>query len=366
MELPYTCSFSAKGRTYWYYRRHGQRVRLEGVPGTPEFLASYQRTHDSFERQPTDAKGVAEPGSMAAMITAYKAGPEFAQLSAKTRNDYRRYLDRFAADLGRLPVARMERKHVLNYRDRFAATPRTANYVVQVLRLLLGWGVDRGWLKANPAARPKQLKTGEGHRAWEEMEIEVFRERWPLGTVERTAFELALNTGQRGEDLTAMERAHIGKDGTIAVAQEKTKARVWIPQSATLMKALESWDKAQENRAKATQVAKKAVALDMKRMVLTTESGKAFQVDHFRHVMIDAYQATAGLRSGLKEGGVTTHGLRYTAATRLHELGLDWNLISAITGHETVAMVRKYTDKKRLAKLAIASLDAATGGKNEK
>ncbi|WP_158303955.1 tyrosine-type recombinase/integrase [Paramagnetospirillum magneticum] len=109
-------------------------------------------------------------------------------------------------------------------------------------------------------------------------------------------------------------------------------------------------------------MARYTVPLAMRRMMLTSETGRAFKVDHFRHVMIAAYQAVDGLTVGLEAGGVTTHGLRYTAATILHELGNDWETIAAITGHETVQMVRKYTDKKRRAKLAIASLNAARKG----
>jgi integrase len=52
-----------------------------------------------------------------------------------------------------------------------------------------------------------------------------------------------------------------------------------------------------------------------------------------------------------------SHGLRYTAAVRLSELGCDWETISSITGHETVSMVRKYLAKRRGARLAIKRLD---------
>jgi integrase len=66
----------------------------------------------------------------------------------------------------------------------------------------------------------------------------------------------------------------------------------------------------------------------------------------------------ADVAAGLPED-VTTHGLRYSAATILHELGQDWETIAAVTGHETVAMVRKYTEKRRRARLAIDSLNVA-------
>jgi hypothetical protein len=52
--------------------------------------------------------------------------------------------------------------------------------------------------------------------------------------------------------------------------------------------------------------------------------------------------------------------LRYSAATILHELGQERETIAAVTGHETVAMARKYTEKRRRARLAISRLQTVT------
>jgi integrase len=88
-------------------------------------------------------------------------------------------------------------------------------------------------------------------------------------------------------------------------------------------------------------------------VLLVNSEGCAFKIDHFRHLMRDAYVA-----AGLPDD-VTTHGLRYSAATILHQLGCDWEMIASITGHETAAMVRKYTEKRRLARLSIDRLNFA-------
>lgn len=362
VNLPYVDKTRSKGRDYYYYRRNGHRIRLPGSPGTIEFAERYQEIDASFEAQPDAPTGQAAPGSIAALVTAYKASPEFGQLSDKAQIDYRRYLDRFAEDKGHLPAGRMERKHVITYRDKFKKTPRSANYMVSVIRLLMEWGLDRGWVRVNPASRPKRLKTGDGHRPWEEFEISLFRDRWPLGSLERTCFEIGINTGQRGEDIVDMERVHIARDGTIGVAQEKTGARVWIPQSDDLKAALDAWDAAQAERVAALEDAGKPAPFAISRMILTTETGRVLKVDNFRHIMLDAYKETPRLESGLKSGGVTTHGWRYTAATILHELGCDWETIGSITGHETMQMVKKYTEKKRRAKVAITRLNQARRG----
>ncbi len=346
IDLPYLFApKNRKGVRYYYYRRAGLRIAIknaEGIrlaPFDQGFAAAWQAIHDSFKRE-----GRATPsiGTLAHVIDVYRESPDFKQRAEKTRKDYGRYLDILKLKHGALSVAAMPREFVLGLRDKYADMPRTANYMVQVLRLILSFAEDRqrafhlpqGW--NNPARRPRLLKTGDGHRPWEEHEIKTFRKFWKQGTLERTAFELGLNTGQRGQDLIAMARFHMGKDGGISVVQEKTSSRVDIPISHDLRAALTAHFKKHKNV-----------------MVLTTPTGKAFKVDHFRHVMRDAYRA-AGLPNDC-----TTHGLRYTAATVLHELGCDWPTIAAITGHETAEMARKYSEKKRRAKLAILRLNEA-------
>lgn len=327
----------SKGKIYTYYRRDGQRVRIEGEPGSPDWFRSYAAIHESFEQPGRPPK---RAGSLAALIEAYKGSPDYKQLGKKTRKDYDRYMDRLAAKYGDLAVATMPRAFVFKLRDKHAKTPRTANYYVQVLRLLLSHAVDHGWRQDNPALRPKQLRTGPGHKPWEEWQIAAFRKRWKPDTLQRVAFELLLNTGQRGQDLPPMTRNHYRR-GVISVVQQKTGERVEIPASDDLKAVLGPWLKSHDHF-----------------MLLTTPTGRPLKVDYLRHLMADAY-VDAGLE------GVTSHGLRYTAATILAELGCDGPTISSIIGHRTAEMIRKYTRKKRQAKLAITKLNNARKKRNK-
>ena len=90
--------------------------------------------------------------------------------------------------------------------------------------------------------------------------------------------------------------------------------------------------------------------------VLTTETGRPFKIDHFRHTM------RAAIRAAALPDDRTLHGLRYTAATILRELGCDLPTIQAITGHRTAEMARKYSEKRRRSKVAIARLNRARRG----
>lgn len=305
-------------KTYFYDRKTKTRY-LEDPRTLEDFAPREDRVVD---------------GSISALIIAYKKAPEYRQLAQRSKTEYGRYLDGIRAVWGDEPAASIKRRHVFALRDKFADTPRTANFYVQVLRLLMTFAVDRGWRTDNPALRPKLLATGDGYRPWEEDEIVAFRATWPDPTRERVLFELMVNTGQRTVDIVAMQRGHI-KDGEIAVRQRKTGTRVWIPLSNDLSAILEPWLKTHTSLM----------------LVPNTRNGLKLTESGLRQIMEPAYDDAA-----LSDECVN-HGLRYTAAVRLSELGCDWETISSITGHETVSMVRKYLAKRRASRVAVRKLN---------
>ncbi len=340
IDLPYVHNYARRGKPYTYYRRHGRRQRIYGEPGSAQWLANYNRIHASFEGQPINDKR--PPDALGRVIEAYLASPEFEQLAPKTRKDYRRYTDWLKANYGKARLHTLPTDFKVTLRDKFRETPAKANYMVRVMRLLCGFAEERptrfklppSW--RNPMTRPKMLKTGDGHRPWEDYEVDAFRRRWLIGSTQRMAFELLINTGQRGGDVIAMVRQQY-RNGWISVtSQEKTGTRVDLPASEALRSVLDPW-----------------LANHPHIILLAGERGKKLGVDYFRHMMRDAYR-----EASLPED-CTTHGLRYTAATILSELGIGWEEIATITGHETMAMVKKYTTRRRNAARAIALLDTS-------
>jgi hypothetical protein len=74
-------------------------------------------------------------------------------------------------------------------------------------------------------------------------EIKSYRDRWPLGTKQRTAFELFLNTGQRRSDVVRMAWSHITAEDKIVVVQQKTGRRLLIPLHRDLLATLAAADR---------------------------------------------------------------------------------------------------------------------------
>jgi hypothetical protein len=197
IKLDYVWQPKAKGRTYTYYRRDRQQQRIAGEPGSAAFFADYQRIHATFEKP--SQQPATRPGSLKALIEDYKTTKKYLSKKPRTKKIYLLYLGVLEQDYGGLTVCTMPTPFVVALRDKYQDTPRTANGYVQIMSILMKRA-------HNPAQGVELLDTGEGHRAWDEDEISAFRAQWQLGTLQRTAFELALNTGQRGSGAAIARR----------------------------------------------------------------------------------------------------------------------------------------------------------------
>jgi len=353
VDLPYLQIVEQKGRVYAYYRRAGSRHPLPSPIGSPSFMATYNRIHAGYEREAPPRAPL--KGSLGDCVARYRKDAAYAGLSPAARSDYDRYLDlleggdkdRGLEALRDYDIATLDWPFIKRVRSLYAATPRKAEYIRSMLSILCEVAIEEGYRKDNPCNGRKRLKGGDGHRPWEESEVEAFRQRWPLDSRERVAFELALNSGQRRGDVIAMTRAHY-RDGQISVTQEKTGNRVWMPASQALREALDPF------LARHSQI-----------VLLATGQDAGFTKSSFSK-FIRAAMTEAGLPSDC-----TMHGLRYTAATRVYELMVAagradeeaWAFVGAITGHATAVMARKYSGKKRRATIAIERLNNAENAK---
>jgi integrase len=81
----------------------------------------------------------------------------------------------------------------------------------------------------NPAAKITKLKMTKrpdgkpaGHRIWTEAEQEQYRQFWPVGTIQRLAFDLLQLTGLRISDAYRFGRSHLAPDGSFEIINRKT------------------------------------------------------------------------------------------------------------------------------------------------
>jgi integrase len=287
-------------RTYWYAWKGGPK--LEGEPGSPEFIASYNRA--------VTARKAAPAGTLQAIIQAYQASAQFDALSARSRSDYRKLIKVIEAEFSDFPLSALEdrrtRGEFMAWRDRLATkSRRQADYAFAVLARILSWGLDRGKIAVNPCERAGRVyRSQRVENVWSDEDEGAFYAKAPPHL--HLALTLALWTGQRQGDLLRLPwNAYDGQ--CIRLKQRKTGARVSIPVGAPLKAALDA-------------AKKRAVT------ILATESGSSWTESGFRASWRKACAKAAVT-------GVTFHDLRGTAVTRLALAGCSEAEIATITGH---------------------------------
>jgi integrase len=339
-DLPYVKVYRDRhGKLRHYFRRRGSDasgLALPGLPGSPEFIAAYQRARDA-KPDARAANTRARPGTLDALRELYLGSAEFKTLRPSTQRETRYVLDALClaphvkfGTRGAGPVVKLERRHILKWRDEMADRPGAANKMLRIVKLILNFAVDRGFRIDNPARGIRLLKGGR-YRAWTDAELVAFERRWSLGTVERTGFALALYTGQRREDLTKMSWADIAGDA-ILVTQGKTGRRLKLPLHLELKKALMAVTK---RPGAAIMCVPKGAARE--------RTYTAMSPVYFGHKMADAIA-----KAGLPDECVL-HGLRKTTARILRELGVE---ASSMTGHLSAQMEREYARDADQAKMA--------------
>jgi integrase len=324
-------------RTYFRRVRNGPVTPLPPL-NAPEFASAYHATLTGCALPEESAPQAAvPPRSIGALVERYMASGDYRSLRSTTKAGYAYQLETLRREHGHRSVAGMTRENVKKLLAPFADKPGAALARLKMLRVLIGHGIEIGWLTSDPSLGIKRPKGGE-IRSWTDAEIARFEAHWPVGSQERLAFALMLYTGQRRSDVHRMTCGDV--TGTvIRVKQQKTLARLSIPLHPSLQAIL---------------AATKRVHVAM----LVNGRGRALTAHSFSVWMRRAI-AAAGLPLDCQP-----HGLRKAAARRLAECGCSAHEIMAITGHKTLAEAERYTreaDQVRLANAAIGRLSGQNG-----
>ncbi|MHA6722103.1 tyrosine-type recombinase/integrase [Sphingomonas sp. RS2018] len=174
-----------------------------------------------------------DPSTLHSLIHGWRASPEWKALADGTRRVWGGHLDLIEARWGTKPISvwddhRMVAK-VMKWRDERAATPRSADMGITVLRELLKFGRLRGRVRVNVAEGIPHLYKG-GDRAdiiWTSEDMEAFR----LAATEARrpalydGLRLAAFTGLRLSDLVSLTWEHLGEVAIVKTALKKSRGK---------------------------------------------------------------------------------------------------------------------------------------------
>lgn len=327
-------------KTYWSLRGFGALKPLDGdedepfSPGSPAFMRAYQEAIGA----PAKARTI---GSLQTIIDSYQRSPFWARLAARTKTDYLGAIARIEAKWGKYPLDAIDdpkiRRRFLEWRDEMArSSPRQADAVFGVLRIILEFGRDRGMVAHNHATRPKKVyRADRSEKLWLKPHIAAFRASGGKEMI--LAFELALWTGQRQGDLFKLGwSSYTGERLQFRQGKRKRKVDMRVP--APLKRLL---DEARRG--------KKALT------ILESPTGKPWTKSNFNNYWRPAIKA-AGL------DGLHFHDIRGTTCTVLAEAGATPSEIAAMLGW-TVTTVNRMLDTYQamtasLSDSAVAKMEA--------
>lgn len=324
---------TVKGRTYHYYRvvaseggkRKDRYIRIKAEPGTAE----YDRIYWAIKSGKHEAKPPRT--NFKALIDNYVKSRRFTRLAPRTRRSYQAILDEIAMKNAAKDVTTITRGEVEAIHEKHSATPRKADWYVQVLSILFNHAIRLEWMTHNPAKGVELFGTQREFQPWPEWFQRAYVEQAKGHAL--TAYYLGAGTGQRPGDLPRMEWAHF--DGEyMYVEQEKRGNRLEVYCPKMLRDYL----------ATAPRTGKFILAKSLHESVGYDALEKAF-----RSVRDEIAKDVPEARN------YTLHGLRYIAAMELAEAGCSDAEIQAVTGHRTLVMVQKYRSsarQKRLSKSA--------------
>lgn len=171
--------------------------------------------------------------SLAAEVEAILASAAFVAFSKTNRHKVRRESDAIRASYGDALGAGLREHHI--GADLAKLPARQANARLRTSRLICKSTKARGTVRIDLSTSLRKAPVGTaGYGPWPAAEIEAFRTRWPVGTVQRACFELVFWTGSRTIDAVQLGRQHLSRDGLLVFRQSKTGCWAHVPWTLTL------------------------------------------------------------------------------------------------------------------------------------
>lgn len=318
------------GAVSFYFRRgHGAYVRLP-APTDPDFERAYAAALAGTSLPPPTT---ASPHTLLWLVEAYKRSAHWAQLKPSTRRMRDNILKRVVSENGHVPYGAITKKHINEGIDK--RKPHAGNTFRKVMSQLFAWAVSVEKLKVNPADQATRRKIkSKGFHSWTPDEVQRFYKKWPVGTRERLAMDLALFTGLRRSDLFRVGRQHV-KDGVISIHTQKTDTLAQIPIFGNLRASIEA-----------------APVGDL--VFLVTTHGEPFR---------SAASFGNWFGKACRAAGVPgrAHGLRKAGATIAADAGASAHELMAMFTWSRLAEAELYTEaanRKRLAHATAERIEA--------
>lgn len=312
-------------RRYRFRKRGLPTYSFKSQPGTEEFRQEYAACLSADK-----VASHALPFTYDALIEAFYKTGRWQTMRATSRKTYSGIIENFRAKNGGVDVRRVTTASIEAKLAAMVETPSAANNLRKVLARLHRHAIKLDWRRDNPvdATDPFTIDSAGWH-PWSDDEIAAFEERWPLGTRERLAKELLLETGLRKSDMLGIGPANLD-GGKLRLRHGKNRSDTVITMTPELAAAIEACPSQGPT-------------------FLVTQYGKPYTSTGFYN-----WFKRACVKAGLPH--CPPHGLRKALSRQLAESGATPLQGRAVTGHKTDKMFAHYAASANQAEMAEQAL----------
>ncbi|MDQ0318776.1 integrase [Pararhizobium capsulatum DSM 1112] len=292
--------------TYYYHRATG--ARLDGDPGSPEFMAAIAKALEKARKRDT--------GTLAGLMREFEETKQWRKLATSTRSEYRRVFKFWEDTYGTCPHAALEdkafRRDVIKWHDQYSEEkPRESDNRVTILARVLSWAAKDGPLKVNVLdGFERAYQSDRSEMIWLPDHVDAFM---AVASPEmQLALVLALHTGQRQGDILKLPWS--AYNGTHIVLRQGKARRGKLEGRLIPIKCTSALKATLDGLQKRSP------------LILTTKTGRAFQKRYFAQL----WEETC------KQAGITDlhfHDIRGTTVTLLFQAQCNLGEIVSITGH---------------------------------
>lgn len=332
------------GKKRYRFRKKGlPDYSFRNAPGTPEFLAEL---HAAQKAEKPKVERWA-PYTYDALISDFYKTPKWLAMKDSSKKTYRHIIEEFRKANGTKDVRKITTANIDAKLGKMEGTKAKANNLRRTLSRLHRHAIKLGWRSDNPVTATDNFKIeSEGFHCWTDEELAAFDAKWPVGTRERLAKELLLNTALRRSDVTLVGPANRNGD-RLELWHSKNKSATSVRMSKTLIAAIDACPVTGET-------------------YVETIYGKPYTSTGFYN-----WFKRACVKAGLPN--CSPHGLRKAISRIMAEGGASILEGRAVTGHKTDKEFMHYAEKANKASLAdnaLANLpdwfakDDAETGKN--
>lgn len=270
---------------------------------------------------------------------------EIAPASYSTYSNRITHFQSWLGDFAKRPLAEIETRHFLAYRDALAErlSPTSCNQGVKILRSVFEDARRDGYISDNPAKDCGTLKKQQGgtRRPFTVDEIRavlaVADDEW------RSMILCGLYTGQRLGDIATLTWANVDLlAGEIHLRTAKTGRAVRIPLCKPLLEHIENLPAGDDPKAPlhpraAALVRVNGSTLSRQFGELLASAGLAVKKDH------EAKGDNKGRAARRAASELSFHSLRHTATSMMKNAGVSPAIVQDIIGHESAEMSAHYT-----------------------